>query len=47
MSRRAGTLQIADTAVSADASLGEREEGGYGLAVALHVEMSSVDQQTA
>jgi Ohr subfamily peroxiredoxin len=38
---------ITDTAVSADVSLGEREEGGYGLAVALHVEMSGVDQETA
>jgi osmotically inducible protein OsmC len=38
---------ITDSSVSADVSMGEREEGGYGLAVALHVEMSGVDQETA
>ena len=44
---KAQKAPITDSSVSADVSLGEREEGGYGLAVALHVEMSGVDQQTA
>src|ERR1700710_782397 len=44
---KAQKAPITDTAVSADVSLGEREEGGYGIAVALHVEMSGVDQETA
>ena len=44
---KAQKAPITDSSVSADVSLGEREEGGYGLAVALHVEMSGVDQETA
>lgn len=39
---------VADTAVTADVSIGPNENGvGFGLAVALHVEMSGVDQATA
>ncbi len=39
---------IADTAVTADVSIGANESGvGFGLAVALHVEMSGVDRETA
>jgi osmotically inducible protein OsmC len=38
---------VADTAVTADVSIGALPTGGFGLAVALHVEMSGVDQDTA
>jgi osmotically inducible protein OsmC len=44
---KAQKAPITDSSVSADVSMGEREEGGYGLAVALHVELSGVDQKTA
>ena len=37
-------LPIADTAVTADISLVPNGAGGFGLAAALHVEMSGVDQ---
>lgn len=40
-------LPIADTAVTADISLNPNGAGGFGLAAALHVEMSGVDQVTA
>jgi len=38
---------IADAAVTADVGIGPNDEGGFGLTVALHVEMSGVDQATA
>jgi len=44
---RQAKVEIADTAVTADVSIGPNDAGGYGLAVALHVEMSGVDQATA
>lgn len=37
---------IADTAVTADVSIGPNGNGGFGLAVALHVELSGVDEET-
>jgi lipoyl-dependent peroxiredoxin len=40
-------LPIADAAVTADISLGPNGAGGFGLAAALHVEMSGVDQAAA
>jgi osmotically inducible protein OsmC len=38
---------IADAAVTADVGIGPNGAGGFGLTVALHVEMSGVDQTTA
>lgn len=38
---------ISDTAVTADVSIGPNGNGGFGLAVALHVELSGVDEETA
>ena len=38
---------IADAAVTADVSLYKQDEGGFKLGVALHVEMSGVDEATA
>ncbi len=38
---------IADAAVTADVGIGPNDTGGFGLSVALHVEMSGVDQATA
>ncbi len=38
---------IADAAVTADVGIGPNDAGGFGLTVALHVEMSGVDQTTA
>ncbi len=38
---------IADAAVTADVGIGPNDAGGFGLTVALHVEMSGVDQPTA
>ncbi len=39
---------MADSAVTADVSIAQHESGvGYRLGVALHVEMTGVDQQTA
>jgi Ohr subfamily peroxiredoxin len=40
-------LPIADAAVTADISLNPNGAGGFGLAAALHVEMSGVDQAAA
>ena len=38
---------IADAAITADVGIGPNDAGGFGLTVALHVEMSGVDQGTA
>ncbi len=38
---------IADAAITADVGIGPNDKGGFGLTVALHVEMSGVDQATA
>ena len=38
---------IADAAVTADVGIGPNDAGGFGLTVALHVEMSGVDEATA
>lgn len=38
---------IADAAVTADVGIGPNDAGGFGLTVALHVEMSGVDGATA
>ena len=38
---------IADAAITADVGIGPNDAGGFGLTVALHVEMSGVDQATA
>ncbi|MCC3272489.1 organic hydroperoxide resistance protein [Arthrobacter zhangbolii] len=38
---------IADAAVTADVSIYKQDEGGFKLGVALHVEMSGVDEATA
>ena len=46
MVARAEKAPIADAAITADVSL-HRQEVGFKLGVALHVEMSGVDQATA
>ncbi len=38
---------IADAAVTADVGIGPNGAGGFGLTVALHVEMAGVDEATA
>jgi Ohr subfamily peroxiredoxin len=38
---------ISDAAVTADVGIGPNGAGGFGLTVALHVEMSGVDQENA
>ena len=40
-------VDIADSAVSAEVGIGQNDAGGFGLTVALHVELSGVDQATA
>ena len=40
-------VEIADSAVSAEVGIGPNDAGGFGLTVALHVELSGVDQATA
>ena len=40
-------LTITESAVAAEVGLGRREDGGFGLTVALHVELGGVDQATA
>src|SRR5881392_2885274 len=37
-------VTIADSSVSADVGIGPRDEGGFGLTVALHVEIAGLDQ---
>jgi len=40
-------LEITESAVAAEVGIGPRDEGGFGLTVALHVELGGVDQSTA
>jgi osmotically inducible protein OsmC len=40
-------VEISDSAVSAEVGIGPNDAGGFGLTVALHVELSGVDQATA
>jgi lipoyl-dependent peroxiredoxin len=40
-------VQIADSSVSAEVGIGPNDAGGFGLTVALHTELSGVDQATA
>jgi osmotically inducible protein OsmC len=40
-------LTITESAVAAEVGLGRRDDGGFGLTVALHVELGGVDQATA
>jgi Ohr subfamily peroxiredoxin len=40
-------VEISDSAVSAEVGIGPDDAGGFGLTVALHVELSGVDQATA
>lgn len=44
---RTKKVTFTDSAVSAEVGIGQNDEGGFGLAVALHVELSGVDQATA
>ena len=40
-------LTLSDTAVTAEVGIGARDDGGFGLVIALHVEIGGVDQATA
>jgi Ohr subfamily peroxiredoxin len=40
-------VQVSDSAVTAEVGIGPNGAGGYGLSVALQVELSGVDQGTA
>ena len=40
-------LTLTDSSVAAEVGIGPREAGGFGLTVALHVELGGVDQATA
>jgi lipoyl-dependent peroxiredoxin len=40
-------VELADSSVSAEVGIGPNDAGGFGLQVALHVEVSGVDQATA
>ena len=44
---RRAKVQISDSAVTSEVSINPTEEGGFVLSVALHVEMSGVDQAMA
>ncbi|MTD15282.1 Ohr family peroxiredoxin [Nakamurella sp. YIM 132087] len=44
---RAGKVSISDTAITADVAIGPNGQGGFQLAVALHVELSGLDQAAA
>lgn len=44
---RGRKVSFADAAVTAEVGIGSNGQGGFGLSVALHVEMSGVDQATA
>jgi lipoyl-dependent peroxiredoxin len=39
--------KVTDSSVSAEVGIGPNDAGGFGLIVALHVELSGVDQATA
>jgi lipoyl-dependent peroxiredoxin len=40
-------LTLEDTAITVDVGIGQREEGGFGLTVAIEAEIPSVDEATA
>ena len=40
-------ITLEDTAITVDVGIGQREEGGFGLTVAIEAEIPSVDQATA
>ena len=40
-------VTVADSSVTADVGIGPRDEGGFGLTVALHVEIAGLDQAAA
>ena len=40
-------IDVSGSAVAAEVGIGPLHEGGYGLTVALHVELSGLDQDTA
>ena len=44
---RTQKVAFADSAVTAEVGLGRNGEGGFGLAVTLHVELSGLDQAAA
>jgi len=44
---RAEEVAFSDSAVTAEVGLGKDEQGGYGLAVTLHVELGGLDQAAA
>ncbi len=46
VARRRG-VEIADSAVTAEVGIGAGEQGAFGLAVALEVELGGVDEATA
>jgi len=47
MVARQAKAEISDSAVTSEVSIHPKEEGGFQLSVALHVEMSGVDQAMA
>ena len=40
-------ITLEDTAITVDVGIGQRDEGGFGLTVAIEAEIPSVDQATA
>jgi osmotically inducible protein OsmC len=44
---RSEKITLEDTAITVDVGIGKREEGGFGLTVAIEAEIPSVDQATA
>jgi osmotically inducible protein OsmC len=44
---RSEKITLEDTAITVDVGIGQREEGGFGLTVAIEAEIPSVDQATA
>lgn len=44
---RAKKVTFTDSAVSAEVGIGPNDDGGFSLTVALHVELSGIDQATA
>ena len=44
---RRQNVPITESSVAADVGIGPRDAGGFGLTVALHIELGGVDQATA
>ena len=44
---RAEKVSFSDSAVTAEVGLGKNDQGGFGLAVTLHVELGGLDQAAA